>query len=813
MTAAAIAVFVAFLSMGVFSDSAHAASECGNESLRAELASQMLPDCRAYEMVSPAYKATASVNVFAVASTGDQVVGMSQGAFSNPSGEAEEAIFNAVYLFKRGLSGWTATPMNPSNVAFPGQAFADAEPDSGSSLWLLHTPTQSALTTDAYIRRADGSTDEIGPLLPPEATVGPPSQKGPAPSPAVVAGATRDYGTIVIRDEGTVGGVEAHWPFDKTKRGWSLYDYQGTGNSSPSLVGVSGGAGSTTLISECGTALGSSGEKLAGSAYNALSSDGRIIYFTPGPADNEPCEGAQPAVAEVFARVSNTSTVNVSSPPPAECDATCEASTPRDKHYEGASEDGTKAFFTSTQALLTGASEDAEPEDSASRAGCAVTIGAGGCNLYSYEIGAPAGSRFRLIAGDAEVLGTARIAESGASVYFVARKAAFNSVAGPLDFTADGAEEGGNNLYVYRTASHTVQFVAALPESDSELWGMRDTRPVQTSPDGRYLLFPSTAHLTPDVDEATSTEQLYLYDAVSGEIVRASIGENGYQDNGNVPGLAVSTLEEKQSEYQFSSFHRLNNSAHDMTDNGEVVTFQSRARLAPRAFAGDVNCSNVYEYRRNGEGTAGELHLISDGNDVQNIKGAACGAVFSSLAPDASSIFFTTADPLIATDSDGQRDIYDARVLGGFPVPQAPASCFGEGCHGPASAAPALQSAVSGGLAGEPPLPAPVAGVAPKLTLTAVRALAAGVKQLKVKVPGKGKLTVSGNGLSTRSVTAKGAVTLTIQARLGPKARSRLAAGHAVRVQAKLKYVMSDGSTLSLTRSVMFARPRSRKGR
>ncbi len=62
----------------------------------------------------------------------------------------------------------------------------------------------------------------------------------------------------------------------------------------------------------------------------------------------------------------------------------------RDANFEGASADGFKVIFLSTQQLTDDATEDPDPEDSASIGaggkGCRSEVkGANGCNLYESE--------------------------------------------------------------------------------------------------------------------------------------------------------------------------------------------------------------------------------------------------------------------------------------------------------------------------------------------------------------------------------------------------------------------------------------------
>ena len=51
------------------------------------------------------------------------------------------------------------------------------------------------------------------------------------------------------------------------------------------------------------------------------------------------------------------------------------------------------------------------------------------------------------------------------------------------------------------------------------------------TPDGQFLVFTSSADLTPG--DTSTAQQVFEYDAQTGELVRVSIGQNGFNDNGN----------------------------------------------------------------------------------------------------------------------------------------------------------------------------------------------------------------------------------------------------------------------------------------
>jgi hypothetical protein len=672
---------------------------CANEVLRSELGSGFLPDCRAYEMVTPPYKEGYEFGVEGFSSDGSRAFLTGLGTLAGVEGAGESATGGAtVYVDTRTASGWQLEPVNPPLSEFVGQLPVAFEADKGLSLWMQHTLAQSALTRDLYVRSADGVYSLVGPLVTPEHSVGEPSnvmetEHGAAEVKAV----TSDYEHIVLY----AANNEVYWPFDHTVgSGGSLYEYSGTGNSEPVLVGVSGPKRSTQLLGECGTRLGGAN---IGSAYNALSGDGETIFFTLLPQGTTGCEASAPVFAEVWARrhgsllssvPAESVDVSVRAPEPA-CTGACRSSVESGKSFEGASEDGERVFFTSTQQLLNGASQDPEASDSAYNdagvPGCAVTTGVGGCNLYEYDFNAAAGDRLRLVAGGAEVLGVARITQDGSRVYFVAK--------GVL--TARGNEFGASavagqpNLYVYdseeaeRDPGYEPVFIATLSPGDQGDWQREDARPVQATPDGRFLVFSSSQPgLTPG--DTGPGSQVFEYDAQTGALVRVSQGEDGYDDNGNP---AASFLRAPQV-FRGDDFHSSTNQSY-VADDGLTVVFESTGRLSPLASSAEAGCPSVYEYRSGGSIANGAVHLLSDGLDTQLIHGGCEGARFIGMDAGGDNILFSTADALLGSDTDTRRDTYDARVGGGFALPSVPAGCQGDGCLGALTAPPVLAGAGS----------------------------------------------------------------------------------------------------------------------
>jgi hypothetical protein len=110
------------------------------------------------------------------------------------------------------------------------------------------------------------------------------------------------------------------------------------------------------------------------------------------------------------------------------------------------------------------------------------------------------------------------------------------------------------------------------------------------------------------------------------------------------------------------------------------------------------------------------------------------------MSATGSDIFFSTHTRLVGQDTDSLRDVYDARVGGGFPAPSEH-PCFGEACQGPLGESTSFKPSAS---ANSPPggnLPPPPANSGPPgntpphkaKRLTAAQQLAAALKACKAK--------------------------------------------------------------------------------
>lgn len=779
--AGAVVVLVCAAVLGAGGAPAWAAGACPNEAVRMESdlnpethlpLSLQLPDCRGYELVSPPYKDGSRIlgTGVAVSEDGSRFLAGSLGGFAG----TESNVFNNpnahAYEFVRGGSGWVASGLAPSPARFPVQQFTEtynASRDLTRTLWVLREPSQSIYTEDFYVREPDGVFVKVGPELPP-------SVSGPVAGysnenigvGASVVGVSSDLSRVlfVIPSPASSGNQSFLWPGDTTSGQTaekSLYEYAGTGDSHPDLVGVSDGGtvvnsgehptetfAAGRLISDCGASLGGPGG-LENNRESAVSADGKTVFFTPGAVSagnegkycNAKNEGTGPAVSELYARIDGSETVAISEPTKAQC-AKCETAPmvpDSAASFQGASEDGSKAFFLTEQKLL----------------------GTEGKALYEYDFDNVLNEKIVPISGGVvkpEVQGVARISRDGSHVYFVARAVLTNEPDLSLEAGEREAVAGADNLYVFERDGEYPQgriaFVAMLcseegesgtaPDpfchgEDQEDWAKQETRTnrVQATPDGRFLVFRSAGDLTPG--DTSRRSQLFEYDASQEKLVRVSVGqrapgvsyecpvtkalEEGYNCNGNIKKF------EESPELPAGESGESDNGPSQglaVSNDGSYVFFQSADGLAPGALNNvlineygeeDVYAHNVYEYHSTvaagGSITEGNVYLISDGQDSTLETGNESGVELFGTDASGGDVFFGSGDRLVKQDTDTQLDVYDARVDGGFPAPLAPTGCEGEGCLPGASAVPLFGAAGSvtakggGNLTPTPPLPVP----------------------------------------------------------------------------------------------------------
>jgi hypothetical protein len=222
--------------------------------------------------------------------------------------------------------------------------------------------------------------------------------------------------------------------------------------------------------------------------------------------------------------------------------------------------------------------------------------------------------------------------------------------------------------------------------------------PVRMAQDGSSFVFESNSPIpeaqgTDGEASANNTDgfdQIYRYDAVTAKVVCLSCAPEG--------GVNTGPSNLSNNDHPDGPEHRVTRGAvvpsRGLTANGEEVFFDSPQALVPQ----DTNgVRDAYEWDR------GHLYLLSSGHSTEP-------SFFLDSSEDGRDVFFATADGLVAGDTDGGYDVYDAREGGGFATSQPPAECAAE-CQ-PASGAPLgsgvpASAAFSGSTDEVPPSPLP----------------------------------------------------------------------------------------------------------
>jgi hypothetical protein len=262
---------------------------------------------------------------------------------------------------------------------------------------------------------------------------------------------------------------------------------------------------------------------------------------------------------------------------------------------------------------------------------CNASWNGGGCNIEAIERN-----------GKGNEVSDSAIAAANGDLYFIS----------PEQLLEGKGQEGVANLYLYRDGS--VRFVASLNAETSSI-----TR-IEVSPNGDHMAFVTRANAT-GYNSAGHTE-MYTYEPGSGRLSCASCRPDGLPPTSDAAAS-------KDGLFQ----------AYD----GRVF-FTTDDALVPR----DTNSvQDVYEF------TEGRAQLITTG--VGPVFGGfdyGASTGFVGVSANGTDVYFATVDSLVTQDHNGSSlKIYDARTGGGFPAELTPEKCTAaDECHGAGAAPPAL---------------------------------------------------------------------------------------------------------------------------
>jgi hypothetical protein len=631
-----------------------------------------LPDCRAYEMVSPADKNGGAISTLASTAgegvprseinqaslAGDKYTFSSYKAFAG----AVSAPYSNQYMATRGLDGWSTAPISPARVNearlyspdpndldVPFRAFSD----DLSQFW-VQVRSRVGLAPNAiphfpniYRRDADGVLSAV-------TTVQTPPLPIDLQQTLNFAGLTPDGSVALIESSAALTpdaneGVDHVYESDNGQL--RLVSVLPDGEPAPTESIVGGGYSNLGVVNHGGR-----------NVDNAISEDGSRIFWTARAADTT--EGRM-----LYVRLDGTTTIPVSQGPEA--------------YFWTADPSGSTAIYSEpiyTQQEPQGTYED----------------------LYEFDVDTETRS---LIA--TEVRGVLGASDDLSYLYFVSK-----------DDLAPGATEGERNLYLDHEGQ--MRFITTLAASDTgegpggvthgnpnfkpnAVALLPSERRSRITADGRHIAFMSTRSLTgydnTDAVNGKSDFEVFTYDADADQLTCVSCNptrerpvgkplerpysakrDTVYDSNGlQIPAAAW-----------LPSWETALHASRVLSEDGNRLFFNSFDALVP----GDSNGKqDLYQWEAQGAGSChkaeGCVSLISTGE-------SAADSEFLEATPDGGDVFFRTESSIDPRDPNS-LDVYDARVEGGFPLPPPPPpACVGDACQvvppGPGLVTPASAS-------------------------------------------------------------------------------------------------------------------------
>ncbi len=642
---------------------------CANDGFRTG-ASAVLPDCRAYELVSPVEK-----NGGDIVPLGD--ADLTQGAADGQSityaayrsfAKAQSAPFVSQYLARRGEAGWENEAISPPRE---GQSFYDDLPlitspyklfsDDLCSGWVL-SETEPVLAEgglagypNLYRRdncgAAAGSFEALTPTVPAE---GDPNQFIPKPQAFSADGkytVFTEEGKLNPTSEGGVICTKAQ--AESCTR--QLYISHGGEVPQPVCILPDGAAITDPCSAGLVRALDGGVNERSDDAYQALSADGSRVFWT------DSANGSSPGA--LYVRINPAQEQSLveggkCSEPAKACTLLISAAA---AHFRSAAAEGSVVIYTV------------------------------GTNLFEFDVdkalAEEAGASTLIAEGVRNVLGASRDASR---TYFVSTKALSGEEA---NSQGDKAKANQPNLFLYTAGAGggSTTFVGTLAGADkaADTDQPPRSRTSRVSPGGGDLAFVSQAPMTgydnTDAVSGKTDDEVFLYDAGEAKLRCISCNPSGARPVGRDLN-EVGQIEDWVAG-QIPGWTNGARFSHILSNDGHRLFFEAADPLVLR----DTNSTvDIYEWERAGgeeeceeagaelfsKAAGGCISLISSGQSPSNSELIDAGT-------EGADVFFKTQASLLVQDP-GLIDIYDARENGGLPPPPPPGEpCEGEACQSP----------------------------------------------------------------------------------------------------------------------------------
>jgi hypothetical protein len=695
-----------------------------------------LPDCRAYEQVSPVesggYNAVdwAGLETAQAAAGGERVFYQGNTVFAGAGGNTAAT---AGHLSIRTEAGWRTIELTPSTATLAAEKegwmmYQGVNEELTEIIFkapLALTPSANLLAFNLYARNLSSEPSWTSPeytwindlplLAPASEMCDVPAQVGVSPEKASCyfavgyAGASSDLRHILFESQmqlmagAPAYGVEA------------LYENSGgvirivgvLPNGEIAPTGATAGAGSSTYAPRAAKPLepGRADRRVE----RAMAASGERSVFEAESNEGEADEEGQRGLAEVYDRIGNStehaSTIELSA---RAAGAAPKVSKAEPATFWAASTDGSRVFFTSSAELTSQSNTGAANE---------------GSDLYEARLEEQGASQPPKVAlsdlsvdntdsAGADVLGVVGASEDGEYIYFVAD--------GQL--VSGKGVAGKPNLYMERNAGRPI-FIATLRPGvvggtvheeelalgDSLDWTQfGEVQRAYVTPDGRHLGFMSveevpTVNFPSGYDNVASVTQeheseVFEYSAPSpteeakgmtGQLTCASCDPTGAPPTGNAflagtgDSLGNGPSEEEGQETPTAAgssfFH-----PRSVSNSGMRVFFAATPFTSETvANSQETPVAKIYEYEQDGEGSCatrvGCTYRVSGATNPTR-------DLFVGASAEGEDVFFATYSQLTATDKSALFDVYDARIDGGFPAATPAPECVA-GCRSASTSA------------------------------------------------------------------------------------------------------------------------------
>lgn len=693
-----LAIGAALALLAAVAPASSLAAECANEAIRQQQGTYALrlPECRAYELVTPPdahpnLQGGGDVEL----GSGGGVVELQQSTSSGspavayqtyyPVGEAN--VEGDYFLSSRAQDGWSTANRNPPSApvtqlgnwghiffspVLSGEVLAP-EAETGAYPEPPLVAGEPRYTDNLFLRQDGGPYSLVNLTPSPELA-----------AEAVFEGASTDFGTVIFGED---SALTSGAPSGKDIYAWhegalSLVSVlpEGTpvnGNvaeGQPVPAGSYAGFGTAKAI-----------------MAHSVSADGDRVVFEHGGALylRENATQSQSAIVPASAKVNGEQCAEAAMACTIQLDAAASgAEGPGGGgSFWAADAETTRIFFTDEKRLTVGSTAAKEAPD-----------------LYEYDLaGGTLTDLTRNGTEPADVRGVVAVSPDGSYVYFVAdgrltgaQENEYHSV----------AQQGRPNLYVSHGGK--TSYIATLKQGDSLDWGRASEErrsgaadvsrfASEVSADGQQLAFNSIGELTGYQNAAaarsecsgtrsetrgdTLCNEIFLYDAANGpygSLSCPSCGERGVAPTG------PAELRGPSGTY----------SRHALAADGSLF-FDTPSKLVGES---EHDVRNVYEWTPDGvaecartsatyqRSSDGCLYLLTSGQGTQ-------ASYFAGASESGEDVYFLTAEPLLAADTDEGLSLYDARVGGGLAAqsvaPRQGETCASqEGCRPPISEPP-----------------------------------------------------------------------------------------------------------------------------